>query len=170
MFSVFASSAQLGYSLIDQSIVCKKVNWGVPICIIRSIQSSWRKSPATSSVCYLQFEHTVVKTLSFQFFPLRDMSIHNCGAVQTHNLGTDFNVTWNRVVSLNYERIDKSKESFSLKMAAKEDKIFFKFNYEYTDFAKVCFVKLNLIGLFLSWDEGLRLLLSEMICFNTMSL
>lgn len=87
-----------------------------------------------------------------------------------HNLGTDFNVTWNRVVSLNYERIDKSKESFSLKMAAKEDKTFFEFNYEYTDFAKVCLVRLNLIGLFLSWDEGLRLLLSEMICCNTMSL
>lgn len=35
-------------------------------------------------------------------------------------------------------------------MATKEDKTFFEFNYEYTDFAKVCFVKLNLIGLFLS--------------------
>lgn len=62
------------------------------------------------------------------------------------------------------------KNRFSLNMVAKEDKTFFEFNYEYTDFAKVCFVKLNLIGLFLSWDEGLRLLLSEMICCNTMSL
>lgn len=51
----------------------------------------------------------------------------------------------------NYERIKKFKESFSLKMAAKGDiTIFFQFHYEYTDFAMVCFERLNLIGLYLS--------------------
>lgn len=71
----------------------------------------------------------------------------------------------------NYERIKKFKESFYLKMAAKGEKLFFfQFHYEYTDFAKVCFERLNFIGLYLSWDDGLRLFLSQMIWCNTMSL
>lgn len=52
----------------------------------------------------------------------------------------------------NYERIKKFKESFYLKMAAKGEitGVFFQFHYEYTDFAKVCFERLNFIGLYLS--------------------